>query len=578
MDSRNTSSSRFIHLRRPRINRSHSAHQNEEGAVSLTPAKPRTHVLRSDPFVSAPSTSRRLNTSTEDLSDPGQRITVTKIGLNTTVTPPAVECDPRYVLQSNRNNSTDPVRRDKGKERERVERVENIKTLQHHRDPIHAKKHTHDEGEDVAGGSKDGRGFTGPLAVAEFERLKKENDNLKKLTKKHTKKIEELKAQISAGKTSKREHDDQVERLTSKVQSNEEFISNVESAIQCQICMDTYYKPFVLAPCGHVYCLPCLQDWFKKAPTSEDDMDIDPEELNDPEYIMSRQKTCPTCRAIVTRRPSPLFVVNNIVAAFKKFKDLPVAVPSITPSAPGTSALTSILSRRSNSPLVGDEDPWDGIFYEDVETEEEEEDEIDMDSEYMYGYMFGAADGWESYDGEEYSVYGDDNSDEDEDDEDEESGSDDDDHEYVYPHWEPPSFARGRNRFPHDSPHLSLLRRGCTQWMINRFHMEYTHDQGLIAYLHSFDERDLDHPVPDSISTNRMSRLFFGWNIQRYDRELGRRMTGKEYMRCVLCLFADAPERFIMHAGRESDTLDVHMLVKAGDDPECDTTDSEVWA
>ncbi|KAF5350229.1 hypothetical protein D9758_007769 [Tetrapyrgos nigripes] len=165
--------------------------------------------------------------------------------------------------------------------------------------------------------------------------------------------------------------------------------------------------------------------------------------------------------------------------------------------------------------------------------------------------------------------------------EDEESYSgDDDDHDddhddsYVYPGWKPAFFVRGRNRAPNDSARLVLVRRGCTEWMINRFHLEYTHGNGLIAYLHSFNVNDLDGPVPDDISPDSMNRLFLGWNVQRYDHTLGRRMTGKEYMRHILQMLHDRPERFVEKPGRVPGTEDVHMLVRSDETMEYDTMDS----
>ncbi|KAF5353152.1 hypothetical protein D9758_008739 [Tetrapyrgos nigripes] len=573
MSRASTSTNNLIPFKRLRSSRRdhHSSHQNEEVVVAASSSS-KSRSTRPDPFATSSIASRKHDPSIEDLSDSGQRIMITRASHSTAnnANSSSVELHHRPVVQLSRYPSSgDLMRKDKGKDRERVDRIENT-SKSHHREATHSKKHAHDESDS----------FTGSLAAAEFERLKKENESLKKSVKKQTKKIEEMKAQIQAGKTVKREHEDQVRTLKSKVQNNEEFIASMESALQCQICMDTYYKPFALAPCGHVYCLSCLQDWFKKAPASGDDMDIDPEQLDDPDYILSRQKTCPSCRGVITRRPAPLFMVNNIVSAFRKAKGLPTSLPLPSSNAVGAGALASVLSRRSTSPLVGDEDPWDGIFYEDVDSEEDDmEDE--MESEYMYGYMFGDDDefysGEESYDGDA-GFYG--HSDEEIEEDEESSSGDDEDHDdsYVYPRWEPPSFVRGRNRAPNDSAHLALVRRGCTEWMINRFHLEYIHGNGLIAYLHSFSVNELDDPVPDDISPDSMNRLFLGWNVQRYDHTLGRRMTGKEYMRHILQLLHDCPERFVEEPGRVPGTEDVHMLMRSDETMEYDTTDSEYWA
>jgi len=34
-------------------------------------------------------------------------------------------------------------------------------------------------------------------------------------------------------------------------------------------------------------------------------MDADPDELTDPQYVLMRSKTCPSCRAVVKHRPVP---------------------------------------------------------------------------------------------------------------------------------------------------------------------------------------------------------------------------------------------------------------------------------
>ncbi|EPQ56748.1 hypothetical protein GLOTRDRAFT_93105 [Gloeophyllum trabeum ATCC 11539] len=110
-------------------------------------------------------------------------------------------------------------------------------------------------------------GFTGPLAAAEFARLKAENEALKK-------QIHTMKKTIGKQTKSKKEQGQQMEKLKSKSKKSEE-------------------------------------NWFRSAPPHEDDMYDD----DDPDYILFRHKSCPSCRASVRQRPVPLFILKAIASA-----------------------------------------------------------------------------------------------------------------------------------------------------------------------------------------------------------------------------------------------------------------------
>jgi len=83
---------------------------------------------------------------------------------------------------------------------------------------------------------------------------------------------------------------------------------------------------------------------------------------DDPDYLLCRKKTCPTCRAGIRNRPIPIFVVKSIASALSK--------------ARGTSPTTSLSTSGS---LTADTDPWEGLFLPDDEIEdygsEDEEDD-----------------------------------------------------------------------------------------------------------------------------------------------------------------------------------------------------------
>ncbi|KDQ50730.1 hypothetical protein JAAARDRAFT_81781 [Jaapia argillacea MUCL 33604] len=323
-------------------------------------------------------------------------------------------------------------------------------------------------------------GYTGPLASAEFVRLKNENESLKKQLKqatktinKQNKTIEELRQQVTDATKSKKEQGQQLEKLKSKSKKSDDLLTTIEGNLNCQICMESLLKPFALTPCGHIYCQSCLQNWFRTAPVNEDDMVDD----DDPEYILFRRKSCPSCRTLVQTRPVPLFLIKSIASSLIKSK-LP----------PGQS--------NRASPAPSDSDPWDGIFP--VPGADDDDDDDDDD-----GIGFGDSDG-EDEDGEDLWYDG-------------EYGTDPDDDpyegEYVLPRWEPPSVSVSSRDY--DPADLALIRRGATVDMIDRYQMRYSHDDGISAVLPPVDD-DGWGGASDGVL------VYLGWNIRlKEDDESG---------------------------------------------------------
>ncbi|KAF5383547.1 hypothetical protein D9615_003742 [Tricholomella constricta] len=456
--------------------------------------------------------------------------------------------------------------------------------------------------------------YSGPLAHAEFERMRKEIESwkkaavdYKKVAKKQAKKLEELKAQLLAETLAKNEQEKQVQALKAKVEKKEELITTIDLSLQCQICMDLLYRPYALSPCGHILCMHCLQEWFRKAPPSADDSDMDPNEQDDPHYILTRTKSCPCCRAVVTRRPVPVFVVKAVVTALAKYKM-------------GAGGTAGVPSRRSPSP--DQEDPWRGLFESsgDEGDEDGDEDEGDLGSsdedevyedaiEWAMQGLHGGLHGELAhrlainrrrymlrYDDDDDSVSAsgsgseeDVDEDEDEDDGEEgdsldEDGSDVYENVFVPAQWEPPRVTVDpedyvfRNEGMASST-LRLLRRGCTLDMIRIFGMAYTHSRGLVAHLPSLDEL---WPFPDDATLNtvpRNHRVFLGWNVKLGEADY----SGERYMRGVLTDLKENParwtwsERTSVSAMPVRGAYDVKRLVRMEDVEDFDTTDTEVW-
>jgi len=286
-----------------------------------------------------------------------------------------------------------------------------------------------------------------------------------------------------------------------------------------------------LSPCGHVLCVECLQEWFRKAPGSDDDYMDD---VDNPDYLLNRRKTCPCCRTYIRHRPIPIFVIKSIATALCKAKG----------TSPTPSSSTTV-----------DSDPWEGLFppyseddkYESEEDEDEDEDHEDEDED------------------EE------DDEDEDEDEDEDHSsdwcdevfsyGTDSDEEpyegEYVCPRWEPPTVAISDGDYllaELNNSDLNVLRRGATHRMLQEFDMEYSREDGLIAH-------DTEY-----------NRYFLGWNIRlSADDE-----AGEEYMQYLVDDMETRPERWRI-TEYDDGTFDARLLVREDDAREYSINDSDYY-
>ncbi|KAG6907140.1 hypothetical protein DXG01_010359 [Tephrocybe rancida] len=323
-----------------------------------------------------------------------------------------------------------------------------------------------------------------------------------------------------------------------------------------------------------------------KAPPSAEDDDIDPDELaDDPNYILTRSKSCPCCRAVVKRRPIPAFLVKSIAGALSKHK----------------AAAEAGHSARVRSPSPTSDDPWKGLFYSSDDDagdgfESSDEDEVYEDAIgwAMQGLQMGFRgemghpllrafqEDIDSESGSEFEVEEVLGVEEDDADIDRDSvnsyGSEEEEFETVYvpARWEPPSVVVDPEMYVFRNQGvaasiLRMLRRGCTVDMIRLFEITYSHDRGLVAHLASLDE---DFAELSHIVVARNNRVYLGWNVHPE----GEDYTGELYMRRVLTDMTENPQQWLWtERAHFPGAYDVKLMVRVEDVEHYDTSDTEDW-
>jgi hypothetical protein len=303
-------------------------------------------------------------------------------------------------------------------------------------------------------------------------------------------------------------------------------------------------------------------------------MDIDPEEMTDPHYVLMRSKSCPLCRAVMKHRPVPVFMVKAVAAALKKAK---------TPISLGP--------QSAQGSDIGN-DPWKGIFpSSDEEGGDDDDDDAsldDSDSDFdVHGELRSAIYSYRRRTIRRAMIrdlYNSALSEVEDEDADDASASDDeglDNAFYIRPRWAPPTVFVNRNDFDLSEEQdptsaFKLLQRGCTWEMVQNYDISYDHSTGMVLCLRSLDHiyaSDVESEEADA-NADCMHRIFLGWNISLDEDD----DDGEVFVTSILEDIKNSPSRWKLtpRIGMPG-FMDVRKLVSADEVEDYNTTDTEVW-
>ncbi|THV05675.1 hypothetical protein K435DRAFT_773633 [Dendrothele bispora CBS 962.96] len=230
-------------------------------------------------------------------------------------------------------------------------------------------------------------------------------------------------ANASSSSSTPSSSDSTIQQLQAKLDAQSALLKThqtalglVQQSLTCQICLDLLYKPYALAPCGHIACYSCLVAWFTSVdggppgvpPSGLDPIpamgnDRDPNTNTNPDTNASVnapgntnantngnqnpttatstttqnpttttttttrartyyrvKKTCPHCRSVVRERPVEVWTIKNMVSGLvgsaSGILELPSGGPSVSTSDDTRSTEAAATSGAENG------DPWKGIF------------------------------------------------------------------------------------------------------------------------------------------------------------------------------------------------------------------------
>ncbi|KAJ1576081.1 hypothetical protein NDA15_000834 [Ustilago hordei] len=122
--------------------------------------------------------------------------------------------------------------------------------------------------------------------------------------------IRQLELQLAQTKAKAKEH-------TELITAQHTIFKDLRNQCTCHICIEPAFRPCVLAPCGHVFCINCLCSWFTKPLASEPDPTAGWSEEAIVRYqrarTLKRKKICPSCRTELACPPVEVYLVRDML-------------------------------------------------------------------------------------------------------------------------------------------------------------------------------------------------------------------------------------------------------------------------
>ncbi|EJD39804.1 hypothetical protein AURDEDRAFT_171075 [Auricularia subglabra TFB-10046 SS5] len=84
----------------------------------------------------------------------------------------------------------------------------------------------------------------------------------------------------------------EVKRLKGELETKHSTMEDLLRHVECEICLETLWKPWAFSDCGHIFCQTCLMSMFKQ-----------------------EKFKCPTCRTRVRHRPVEAYAFKSMVRA-----------------------------------------------------------------------------------------------------------------------------------------------------------------------------------------------------------------------------------------------------------------------
>lgn len=109
----------------------------------------------------------------------------------------------------------------------------------------------------------------------------------------------------------------QAERNAGIINTQQNIFHDLHGQCICHICLEPSFRPCVLAPCGHVFCIHCLRSWFTKPLASEAAPPASWSQEEIERYhrsrTLKRKKICPSCRTELACPPVEVFLVKDML-------------------------------------------------------------------------------------------------------------------------------------------------------------------------------------------------------------------------------------------------------------------------